>query len=114
MSNVHETMKTALKTLPCPSGHAPLGSRPDTYVSWFEVLAEPALEASNRTRRVRHMLQVDIYSKAPTEALLEQLLRLLKAGGFKIASYGPEDYEEDTRYRHTPVTVRIDTKMEEE
>ena len=112
--NVHETMKAALRTLPCPSGHAPLGSRPDTYVSWFEVLAETVLDASNRPLRLRHMLQVDIYSKAPTEALLETLLRLLKAGGFKIASYGPEDYEEDTRYRHMPVTVRIDTKMEEE
>ena len=111
---VHESMAQALGTLPCPSGHTPMSERPDTYVSWFEVLAEPALDSSNRLRRMEHMLQVDLYSKAPTERLLSRLLTALTAGGFRVASYGPEDYEDDTRYRHTPVTVRFYTAIDEE
>ena len=38
-------------------------------------------------------------------------LQLLKAGGFRMASYGPEDYEDDTRYRHMPITVRYYTAI---
>ena len=110
---VHESMAQALRELPCASGHAPLGARPDTYVSWFEVLAQPALDASDRPRRLAHTLQVDLYSRNPTDTLLAALLTALRRGGFRIASYGPEDYEDDTRFRHMPVTVRFYTAIDE-
>lgn len=109
----HEAMEQALRPLSCLYGRAPVKARPETYVSWFEVLAETALDASNRPRRMEHMLQVDIYSRGATDTLLDNVLQLLRGGGFKVASYGPEDYEEDTRYRHVPITVRINTAIEE-
>ena len=110
----HEAIERALSPLSCPYGRAPVKARPDTYVSWFEVLAQSALDASNSTRRMEHMMQVDIYSRGATDALLDTVLRLLRGGGFKVASYGPEDYEDDTRYRHVPITVRINTAIDSE
>lgn len=107
----HEAMDQALSPLTCPHGHAPVKARPDTYVSWFEVLAQVSLDASDKPRRIEHMLQVDIYSRGATEALTDTVLQLLKAGGFRMASYGPEDYEDDTRYRHMPITVRYYTAI---
>lgn len=112
--NIHEIMEQALSPLDCYYAHAPVKQRPDTYVAWFEVLGTPALHSSGERRRVEHMLQVDIYSQAPVEALTDTVLGLLKAGGFRVASWGPEDYEADTRYRHVPITVRYNTIDKEE
>lgn len=107
--SVHEIMEQALSPLSCAYGHAPMKARPDTYVAWFEVLAQPALHSANVRRRTGHMLQVDIYSREPIEALTDTVLGLLEAGGFRVASWGPEEYEDDTRYRHLPITVRYNT-----
>lgn len=104
MADVHETLERALSALPCPAGRRPVADRPDTYVSWFEVLGQPALHASNRIRRFERIMQVDIFSKQPIDGLRKEVLALLKEAGLIISSEGPEDYESDTRYRHLPIT----------
>ena len=110
----HFAIDMALQELGYPHGPAPMKTKPDTYVSWFEVLAQTVLDASNKPRRIDHMIQVDVYSKGATEELTALVIRLLQDNGFKLASYGPEDYEEDTRYRHMPITVRYRTAINSE
>ena len=59
---IHEMLSNALKGLAPAVGRYPLNERPDTYIAWFEVKATPE-SASNRWIRVRHMIQVDLYSR---------------------------------------------------
>lgn len=106
---IHEVLKGALTGLAPKVGRHPLDERPDTYIAWFEVLATP-VTASNQWIRVRHMMQVDIYSKQPLDELVAAVLYKLRRAGCQIVDWGPELYESDTRYRHVPITLRLTTE----
>lgn len=112
---VHEVLLQALTGLAPRVGRHPLPDRPETYIAWLELLAQPE-SASNRWIRVSHLLQVDLYSKEPLDELLSRTLYALRKAGCRIAAWGPETYEKDTRYRHIPITLRLwtdETKEEE-
>ena len=108
---IHEVLKEALTGLAPKVGRHPLDERPDTYIAWFEVLATP-VTASNQWIRVRHMMQVDIYSKQPLDELVAAVLYKLRRAGCRIVDWGPELYKSDTRYRHVPVTLYLVTEEE--
>lgn len=110
---IHEVLKGALTGLAPKVGRYPLDARPETYIAWFEVLATPET-ASNRWYRVRHLMQVDIYSKKPLDELLAAVLHKLRKAGCAISDWGPETYEPDTRYRHVAITLRLATEEQEE
>lgn len=110
--DVNENMMRALSALPCEVCREPALAQTDTHVSWFKVMSYPMLDASNRARAVSHMMQVDVYSKRPVDDLAEAVLDALRTGGFKIASWGPDGYEDDTGYHHVPITVRWSERLE--
>ena len=63
--------------------------------------------ASNQTQRIRHLVQLHVYSlleDGTHRALFFQALALLKAAGVKVASWGPDDYEQETRRHHISCT----------
>ena len=74
------------------------------YVSFF-LVSGGVHSASNRVQRYRTMLQVDLWSRAQAAAEIKTLLAALDGAGFAIRDYGPEIYEEDTRWHHVPITV---------
>lgn len=110
---IHETIKSALEGLAPKVGRHPLNERPDTYIAWLEVLARP-ISASNAWYRVEHLMQVDLYSKSPLDELLNATLQRLRRAGCRIDSWGPETYEQDTRYRHIAITLRLATGEKKE
>nr|DAQ01337.1 MAG TPA: Protein of unknown function (DUF806) [Caudoviricetes sp.] len=110
---IHEMLGNALKGLAPAVGRYPLNECPDTYIAWFEVKATPE-SASNRWIRVRHMMQVDLYSREPLDTLLAATLYALKRAGCVISDWGPETYETETRYRHIQITLRLTTNEQQE
>ena len=84
---IHEMLSNVLKGLAPAVGRYPLNERPDTYIAWFEVKATPE-SASNRWIRVRHMMQVDLYSREPLDTLLAATLYALKRAGCVISDWG--------------------------
>lgn len=109
----HETIKAALEGLAPKVGRHPLDERPDTYIAWMELLGKPIC-ASNAWIRVEHLMQVDLYSKAPLDELLARTLLRLRQSGCRIDDWGPEIYEQDTGYRHIAITVRLATREKKE
>ncbi len=105
---VNEILLSALSGLAPKVGRAPLSERPDTYIAWFLLRSAPE-SASNRWYRVQHLIQVDLYSRDPLDALLDETLKRLVRAGCSVESWGPEMYESDTRYRHIPITLRLAT-----
>ena len=101
--DVNSVINRALSPLPCPASQRPAKPQ-ETYVSWFEVLAQPALSASNAPRRTEHMVQVDVYSKQPPAELVRLVVELLRGAQVRVSSYGPLDFESDTGYHHMPIT----------
>ena len=112
MVDVHDILNEALSALPCPASRHPVDERPATYVAWFEVLAQPVLHASNRIKRIERIIQVDIFSQEPIDDLRREVFDLLIGAGLLISSWGPENYEADTRYRHLPITCSWHEKEE--
>lgn len=78
----------------------------DTYCSFFLVSGR-VYTASNAVRRWRTMIQVDLWSRLGAGPDVKRLLNALAGAGFAIRDYGPETYEDDTRWYHMPVTVEI-------
>lgn len=105
---VHQILKNALDGMAPKVGRYPLDSRPDTYIAWFGLKSTPE-RASNQIIRVRHLMQVDIYSRAPIDDLLAAVLLRLKKAGCSIVDWGPETYETESRYRHVAITLRLAT-----
>lgn len=107
----HETIRAALEGLAPRAGRHPLPDRPDTYIAWMELLGKP-ISASNTWIRVEHLMQVDLYSQFPLDDLLARTLHNLRRAGCRIDDWGPEIYEQDTGYRHIPITLRLATVEE--
>lgn len=105
-----------LAALPCPVSKMPGGGAHETYAVFGEVLATPTHSASNAPRRLRHTVQVHLYSRRDDgthETLLREAMRLLRAGGVRVYSYGPELYETETGYHHIGATCEWVEPMDE-
>lgn len=110
-----EVFQRALSPLPCPVSHEPAGSRHDTYAVFNEVLAAFTACASNEPHRLRHTVQVHVYSKRDDgthEALRKQAVRLLRAAGIRVYNLGPDLYENETGYHHVAATCEWAEKTE--
>lgn len=110
---IHEAMRQALTGLAPTVGRTPLAERPDTYIAWTLIRSAPRT-ASNRWFRAEHLIQIDLYSKGALDELLTLTLHRLRKAGIQVVDWGPETFETDTRYRHIPIDVRLETREEEE
>lgn len=113
---VHEVFQAALTATPYPVTQPPIKGDAPAYLSFFEVLGQPAAFASNHPQRVRHTMQVDIYGRQQIGPEFLVVAKALRAAGISVASWGPADYETDTRWHHLPITCYYSiptTEMEE-
>lgn len=103
---VNDVINAALSPLPYEISRPPAKGSEQTYLSWFEVDSHTARQASNQRLRTEYLMQVDIYTKQPLIEQPDAVKDALRAAGLKIDHAGPEDYEEDTGYRHLPIRCR--------
>lgn len=111
-----ELFQGALSALPCPVSKEPAGGDYETYAVFNEVLGTFTGHASNQPHRLRHMVQVHVYSKLDdgTHAdLFARAVKLLRAAGVRVYSYGPDLYETDTGYHHIAATCEWAERIEE-
>ncbi|MBR4081348.1 MAG: hypothetical protein IKK21_06150 [Clostridia bacterium] len=114
MSNVFQVFQTALATTPYPVTQPPAMGDAPVYLSFFEVLGRPDSFASNEARRVIHTMQVDIWGRQAIGPEFLVVAQALRAAGVRVSSWGPADYEQDTRWHHLPVTCYYTTTTEME
>lgn len=113
MANVFKVFQVALESTPYPVTQIPVKGDAPVYLSFFEVLGRPDAYASNKARRVIHTMQVDIWGRQAIGPEFPAVAKALRAAGVRVASWGPADYEQDTRWHHLPITCYYTTEMEE-
>lgn len=107
--------KAILDPLGYPVSKEPAGGQNETYIAFNEALGTFTGYASNKPHRLRHMVQVHVYSKRDDgthEALFQRAVRLLLAAGVRVYSYGPDLYENNTGYHHIAATCEWTEKTE--
>ncbi|MBR6571551.1 MAG: hypothetical protein IKK75_13970 [Clostridia bacterium] len=102
--NVFTVFQQALETTPYPVTQQPIKGNAPVYLSFYQVLGQPDTYASNAARRTRYTMQVDIWARQPIVPELQVVTNALKAQGIIVGSWGPADYEQDTRWHHLPIT----------
>ena len=112
--NVFKVFQTSLETTPYPVTQPPIKGDAPVYLSFFEVLGQPDAFASNTAQRTRHTMQVDIWGRQAIGPEFPTVVKALRTAGILVGSWGPADYEQDTRWHHLPVTCYYSTKETEE
>lgn len=110
---VFETFHAALSATPYPVTQQPIKGDVPVYLSFFEVLGQPSSYASNRPQRVRYTMQVDIWGRQAIGPEFPAVAKALRAAGITVASWGPADYETETRWHHLPITCFYSTTTAE-
>lgn len=113
--SVEAAFKAALETTPYPVTQKPVKGNAPIYLTFSEVLGRPDAYASNQAQRILHTMQVDIFARQPISPEFIIVAKALRAAGIRVASWGPADYETDTRWHHLPITCYYSepTKQEE-
>lgn len=105
-----------LSALGVPVSKPPGGGDAATYVTMQEVLGTMEGFASNAPRRVRHMVQVEVLTKLDDgshRVLFRQAVAAMRAAGIKVISYGPDDFDTETRYYYIAATTEWNERLEE-
>lgn len=112
--NVDEKFYAVLSPLPCPVAQPPAGGSHDTYVTYRKTEGQPTGYASDEARRVRHAVQVHIFTKeyGRTRELQAQAHALLRAAGIKVLRWTLVENEKDTGYRHLATTCEWVERLE--
>lgn len=111
---MEEKYKSILSRLPCPVSKLPAGGENETYVTFNQVYGNFSVYSSNKPRRARHMVQVHVFTRREDGyhlTLMDQAVVLLLGEGVRIVSWGPDEYEEDTRYHHIAITTEFYTTI---
>ena len=107
---IGELFYSTLSALPCHVSTVPAGGKHMTYATFNLAYGKYQNYASNEPHRTYHMVQVHVFSlehDGTHRALMYQAIELLRAVGVKVRSWGPDEYEADTRYYHIAVTCEI-------
>ncbi len=114
--DVDQVFYAALSPLPCPVSQKPAGGTHETYVMFEETDGAYTGFASNNPQRIRHQVQVHIFSKKQDTTIRElqkQADALLKAAGIRVQRWKFVEYEKDTKYRHLAMTCEWMERLEE-
>lgn len=114
--NTNKVFQSALASTPYPVTQRPVVGKEPVYLTFFEILGRPDAYASNQPRRIEHTYQVDIFSRMPAGPEIEIVFAALKRAGIRVTSWGPVDYETDTKWHHLPITCKyaeVITEQEE-
>lgn len=94
---------TALKPTNVPVSFQTYSGSASTYITFFEVTQNPAVNADDTEIQTRFIYQIDVWSKSDYTNLTKQVKELLIAQGFRRSVEGPEDYEPDIQLFHKPI-----------
>ena len=56
---------------------------PDQYITFLEINANPALEASDQEFETKRLIQVNVWSKIDYYQLVEDIKRLMESAGYE-------------------------------
>lgn len=109
MVDIDLLINTALEATGIPCAQIPLdGVAAPTVLCWHDIVSTVTAWSNNRPTRIEHVIAVDIYSRTmPTHMDIKRIADVLEAHGLVMRSYGPFDYEYDTRWHHVPLECRI-------
>ena len=100
-----EQVNQALAACPYPVTQVPVRGTGQIYLSFFQVSSR-LVRASNGARRVISTMQVDIWSRQAVSPEVYVVAKALQHAGLTVSSWGPQIYEEDTRWHHMPITCQ--------
>lgn len=112
-----ELFQATLLPLGYPVSGQPAGGQHETYLTFNEVRADFIAHASNEARRLRHTVQVHVFSRRDDGAhrdIMRSAIRALRKAGVRVYSYGPDMYETDTGYHHLAATCEWTEKIDEQ
>ena len=114
---VEEIYMQALSSLGVPVSQEPAGGKNETYITFNQVYGSYVRYRSNRPGRVRHQVQVHVFSRRDDgthRALMRQAIQALSAAGAIVVSWGPDEFEDETGYNHIAITTELREPIEKE
>ena len=96
-----------------PFYQEPADATNETFITFNDALAQMTLPASNVPHRVRHMVQVHVYTLDASilTQLANDVVDSLMASGILIRSWGPRIYDAHTGYTHYVITTYYIEKL---
>lgn len=96
----HVVTTLAPTGLPVLFNAVPTGSDiPNQYITFLEIDAKPALEASDREYETERLIQVNVWSKANYYQLVEDIKRLMESAGYeRTFEYDAPKQEGDSHF----------------
>lgn len=105
---LEEIMYAALAATGIEVTQEPVKGKGDKYLTWQMTSGAFDAYASNMPARVRMTATVHMYSRvSPTSDDRAALIRCLMDNGIRVIGWGALDYEDDTKWYHLPVNVRV-------
>ncbi len=111
-----EHFQSTLSALGYPVSQEPAGAAHETYLTFNLIRTDPTSFSSNQPRRLRHTVQVHIFTTRDDgihRALLPRVLWALRRAGVHVYQFGPDLYEAETGCHHMPITCEWAEGLEE-
>ncbi len=98
VDHIPETL--ASLNLPKLFNTVPAGTEiPDQYITFLEINAKPALEASDQEYETERLIQVNVWSKTNYYQLVEDIKRLMESAGYeRTTEYDAPKQEGDSHF----------------
>lgn len=103
-------LMSVLSSVPYPVSQPPAAAGYETYVTFNEASGAPAEHASNTPMRVKHLVQLHVFSHREDgthRRAFFAAMALLEKAGARLQSWGPDDYEKDTGIHHIAATFAV-------
>lgn len=108
--NLEAFLMATLSSMAYPVSQLPAAAGYETYVTFNEVNGTPAKYASNTPMRVKHLVQLHVFSHREDgthRRAFFAAMALLEKAGARLQSWGPDDYEKDTGIHHIAATFVV-------
>ncbi|MCK1989472.1 hypothetical protein MPH48_15355 [Lysinibacillus fusiformis] len=98
VKHIPETL--ASLNLPKLFNTVPTGAEiPDQYITFLEINAKPALEASDQEYETERLIQVNVWSRPNYYQLVEDIKRLMESAGYeRTIEYDAPKQEGDSHF----------------
>ncbi|MFD2446383.1 hypothetical protein ACFSO7_20690 [Bacillus sp. CGMCC 1.16607] len=91
----HVVTTLATTRIPVLFNTVPTGTDiPDQYITFLEIDAKPAFEASDREYETERLIQVNVWSKSNYYQLVEDIKRLMESAGYERTFEYDAPYQE--------------------
>lgn len=77
-----------------------------TYITYQRILTHSTEFADDEGINEVNTYRVNLFSKGTYDNIIESIVEHLKAEGFEVLTIDAEDYENDTKLFHVPITIQ--------